>query len=79
MFCVLSWDTVLRVLGRGIIVMVGEFVSSGEEVEGPAVEGEGELDFGFVGVAVDGCGAAGELRGSGHCLGKERVGGGGRG
>lgn len=37
----------------------------GEEGEGPAVEGEGELDFGFLGVTGDGTGPGRErhLRG----------------
>lgn len=58
-----------------VVIIIGEFVRGGEEVEGPAVEGEGELDFGFVGVAGDGGGAAGE--GGAHYCRRYRVCGGG--
>ena len=46
--------------------MVGEFVVRGKKVKGPAVEGEGELDFGFVGAAGEVGGAAGEVGGHGE-------------
>ena len=46
-----------RVVGRGKI-FVEEEVGVWEMVEGTAIEGEGDLDFGFVGCAVDEGGAA---------------------
>ena len=53
--------------------MVGELFDNGEEVEGTAVKREGELDFGLVGVADDGGGAAGKWGGGGHCFVGEMV------
>lgn len=43
-----------------IVVGAGKFGRGGEEIEGAAIEGEGELDFGFVGVAGEVGGAAGK-------------------
>ena len=57
----LRWDWGV---GRGEVVG-GEVGGVGEEGEGAAVEGEGDLDFGFVGAAVYEGGAEGE----GHGLG----------
>lgn len=51
---------------RWLCTVVDEsFAVRGEEVEGPAVEGEGYLDFGFGGVAGDVGSAAGQ--GGGRC------------
>ncbi len=46
---VLCWD---RGVGREE-VFVGEDIEVGEVIEGAAVNGEGDLDFGFVGRAID--------------------------
>ena len=64
--------------GIGRDALGGEVCVVGKEVEGSAVEGEGDLDLGFVGVAVDEGGAAGRrvghygekgVAGSNCCLG----------